>query len=287
MRRLCSSTWRRPRPSSTSNGCSGASTPGRSAARVSSASTPADSRVQPRSSRPPGTAAAPRARRRPSGRRSGPRSRPPRRHRPRSAAAAATGAVDTASSGASTARNTMMVAVVDRRPMPQPRSGRQFPYSRGCRTSAGVDGAGMFTAGHHPGRGAPVNWFAAPRPAAAPHRRRDRGTHRAGRRGSARAPPPPAAPCAVARPWRRGRRRGRCPGRARRGPARPLPRRRAVPEPLPPEPPIWVPDQEKNFSKTGIATTARPSTSTPVRIVPRFARCARRAGTGRRSPGSR
>ena len=44
----------------------------------------------------------------------------------------------------------------------------------------------------------------------------------------------------------------------------------SVPEPLPPEPPIWVPDQEKNFSKTGMATTARPSTRTPVRIVPRL-----------------
>ena len=45
----------------------------------------------------------------------------------------------------------MMVAVVDSRPMPQPRSGRQFPYSRGCRTLAGLEEAGMFTAGHHPG----------------------------------------------------------------------------------------------------------------------------------------
>ena len=45
----------------------------------------------------------------------------------------------------------MMVAVVDRRPMPQPRSARQFPYSRGSRPLAAVDEAEALMAGHHPG----------------------------------------------------------------------------------------------------------------------------------------
>ena len=45
----------------------------------------------------------------------------------------------------------MMVAVLDSRPMPQPRSARQFPYSRGCPTSTRSARRGMLMAGHHPG----------------------------------------------------------------------------------------------------------------------------------------
>ena len=40
---------------------------------------------------------------------------------------AAGGAIDTASTGVSTAQNTVTVAAVDNDPTPQPRSGRQFP----------------------------------------------------------------------------------------------------------------------------------------------------------------
>ena len=62
----------------------------------------------------------------------------------------------------------MMVAVVDRRPMPQPRSARQFPYSRGCPHAGGSSTPQrLLMAGHHPGVVRPVNWFTAPRPAAA------------------------------------------------------------------------------------------------------------------------
>ena len=76
----------------------------------------------------------------------------------------------------------MMVAVVERWPMPQPRSARQFPYSRGCRPSAGCRRRRAAHGWPPPGRGAPVNWFTAPRPAAASCAgRRDRRTRRARR----------------------------------------------------------------------------------------------------------